>query len=173
MIRTIIDFFNHPFFICVGGLTTLLAVLGLFCTALKVAKGLLPVWFRLGMGLSKRKIAILAEAQSSDLRDLLVDSRLFNSKNIIIVGKESIKKAESATMILVHWEPFKSQIDQILEIKKDSDALIIYAPQKEGLLEKEDLAKLTSQRHTIIVNFRGRLLNDIYTSMITTSYEKG
>ena len=76
-------------------------------------------------------------------------------------------------MILVHWQPFKSQIDKILEIKKDSDALIIYAPQKEGFIEKEDLGKLTSQRHTIIVNFRGRLLNDIYTSMITTSYEKG
>ncbi len=173
MINTVIDFFNHPFFICVGGLTTLLAVIGLLCTVLKVAKGLLPVWFRLGMGLAKRKIAILAEAQSSDLKDLLVDSRLFNAKNIILVGKGSLKKAESATMILVHWKPFKSHIDQILDIKKDSDALIIYAPQKEGFIEPEDMAKLTSQRHTIIVNFRGRLLNDIYTSMITTSYEKG
>ena len=125
------------------------------------------------MGLSKRKIAILAEDQSTDLRDLLVDSRLFSGKNIILVGKESLKKAETATIILVHWEPFKSQIDQILEIKKDSDALIIYAPQKEGFIDNEDMAKLTSQRHTIIVNFRGRLLNDIYTTMITTSYEKG
>lgn len=173
MIRTIIGFFNHPFFICVGGVTTLLAVLAFLLTFVKVASGLLPVWFRLGMGLSKRKIAILADTQSSDLRDLLIDSRLFKAKNIILIGKESLKKAESATIILVHWEPFKSQIDQILEIKKDSDALIIYAPQREGLIEKEDLDKITSQRHTIIVNFRGRLLNDIYTSMITTSYEKG
>ncbi len=154
-------------------MTTLLAVIGLLCTVFKVAKGLLPVWFRLGMGLAKRKIAILAEEQSSDLKDLLVDSHLFSPKNIILVGKESLKKAEVATMFLVHWEPFKSHIDQILDIKKDSDALIIYAPQKEGFIEQEDMTKLTSQRHTIIVNFRGRLLNDIYTSMITTSYEKG
>lgn len=125
------------------------------------------------MGLAKRKIAILAEAQSSDLRDLLIDSHLFSSKNIILVGKESLKKAEVATMFLVHWEPFKSHIDHILNIKNDSDALIIYAPQKEGFIEKEDMEKLTSQRHTIIVNLRGRLLNDIYISMITTSYEKG
>jgi len=173
LIKDIIDFFNHPFFICVGGITTLLAVIGLLCIVFNVAKGLLPVWFRLGMGLSKRKIAILAETQSSDLKDLLVDSHLFSSKNIIIVGRESLKKAESATMFLVHWEPFKSDIDQILHIKKDSDALIIYAPQKEGFIKEDDMAKLTSQRHTIIVNFRGRLLNDIYTSMITTSYEKG
>jgi len=173
MIQAIISFFSHPFFVCVGGLTTLLAVVGLLYTINLLIKGLLPVWYRLGMGLSKRKIAILAEDQSSDLRDLLVDSRLFNAKNIILVGKESLKKAEPATMILVHWEPLKSHIDQILAIKKDSDALIIYAPQKEGFIDSEYMAKLTSQRHTIIVNFRGRLLNDIYTSMITTSYEKG
>ena len=173
MIKDIVDFFNHPFFIFVGGVTTLLAVIGLLCTVFKVAKGLLPVWFRLGMGLSKRKIAILAEDQFSDLKDLLVDSHLFSSNNIITVGRESLKKAEVATMFLVHWQPFKSHIDNILDIKKDSDALIIYAPQQEGSIEKEDMAKLTSQRHTIIVNFRGRLLNDIFTSMITTSYEKG
>lgn len=173
MIKNIIDFFNHPFFICVGGLTALLAVIGLLCTAFKVAQGLLPVWFRLGMGLAKRRIAILAEDQSSALKDVLVDSHLFKAKNIILVGKDSLKKAESATILLVHWKPFASQIDQILHIKKDSDALIIYAPQKEGFINDEDLAKLTAHRHTIIVNFRGRLLNDIYTSMITTSYEKG
>ena len=148
-------------------------MIALLCTAFKVAKGLLPVWFRLGMGLYKRKIAILAEDEASSLKDLLVDSHLFDAKNIFLVGKESLKKAESATMMLVHWKPFESQLDQILQIKKDSDALIIYAPQKEGFVNDDDMAKLTSQRHTIIVNFRGRLLNDIYTSMITTSYEKG
>ena len=41
MITNLIDFFNHPFFICVGGLTTLLAVIALLCTAFNVAKGLL------------------------------------------------------------------------------------------------------------------------------------
>lgn len=168
----IIDFFNHPFFICVGGATSLLAIVGLFCTFFKVAKGLFPIWFRLGMGLYKRKIAIFAESQSSDLRDLLIDSHLFSTKNIIIVGKESLKKAEVATIFLVHWEPFKPYINQILDIKKDSDALIIYAPQKDGFIDKENMEKISSQRHTIIVNVRGRLLNDIYTSMITTSYEK-
>lgn len=173
MIDNVIDFFNHPFFICVGGLTALMAVVALLCTIFQVAKGILPVWFRLGMGLSKRKIAILAENEAAGLKDLLIDSRLFGAKNILLVGKESLKKAESATMMLVHWKSFESQLDQILQIKKDSDALIIYAPQKEGFISDDSMAKLTSQRHTIIVNFRGRLLNDIYTSMITTSYEKG
>lgn len=173
MIQPINDFFNHPFFICVGGVMTTIAVISFIFSIVIVAKGLIPVWYRLGMGLAKRKIAILADAQSQDLKDLLIDSRLFKEKNIIQVNNESIKKAESATMILVHWEPLKSKLDEILSIKKDSDALIIYAPQKEGFISKEDMIKLSSQRNTIIVNFRGRLLNDIYTSMITTSYAKG
>ncbi|WP_028585089.1 hypothetical protein [Desulfogranum mediterraneum] len=171
--QPIIDFFNHPFFICVGGVMTAIAVISFIITLLIVAKGIIPVWYRLGMGLAKRKIAILADAQSQDLKDLLIDSKLFNEKNIFQVNNESLKKAESATMILVHWKPFESRLDEILSIKKDSDALIIYAPQKEGFINDEEMTKLSSQRNTIIVNFRGRLLNDIYTSMITTSYAKG
>lgn len=173
LIAAIINFFNHPFFICVGGVTTAIAVVGLILTVLRATRGVLPVWFRLGMGLSKRKIAILADDQADDLRDMLIDSGLFRRNNITTIGAESLKKAESATMILVHWAPFKSRIDEILGMKKDSDALVVYAPQKEGRIENEEMAKLTSDRHTIVVNFRGRLLNDIFTSMITSSYEKG
>ena len=84
-----------------------------------------------------------------------------------------MKKAESATLKLVHWKPFKAQLDEILRIKSDSDAMIIYAPQKEGFIDDASLEKINSQRNAIIVNFRGRLLNDILTSMNTTSYEKG
>ena len=173
MIKSIIDFFNHPLFVCVGGLTTLLAVVGLLWTTVLIARGLLPIWIRLGMGLAKRKIAILAKEEADDLSDILVDSRLFNAENIMQVGAQSIKKAESATIILVHWKPFEAKIDEILEVKRDSDALVIYAPQHEGPIPDEDMARLAAQRHTIIVNFRGRLLNEIYTTMITTSYEKG
>jgi len=136
-------------------------------------KGLLPVWYRLGMGLAKRKIAVYATNEFNDLKGLLIDSNLFTPKNIIQIDENSIKKAETATLLLVHWKPFEIHIDDILKIKKDSDALIIYAPQNEGRIDDETLAKINSHRNAIIVNLRGRLLNDIFTSMITTSYERG
>ena len=173
MIQLIISFFSHPFFICVGGLTTLLAVAGLLYTIYLLTKGLLPVWYRLGMGLAKREIAVFATDEFANLKGMLTDSHLFKPKNIVHIDRESLKKAESATLILVHWKPFKAHIDEILRIKSDSDAMIIYAPQKEGFIDDASLEKINSERNAIIVNFRGRPLNDILTSMITTSYEKG
>ena len=170
--QTVISFFNHPFFIIVGGVTTSLAIVGTIYAVYLVVKGVLPVWYRLGMGLSKRKIAIFAEEEYSNLKGMLIDSNLFTSKNIMKIDKQSIKKAEAITLLLVHWKCFEQEIDTILKIKRDSHALIIYAPQSEGLIDKNSLEKINSERNSIIVNFRGRLLNDILTSMMTTSYEK-
>jgi len=171
MVQDIIRFFNHPFFIIIGGLTTLLAIIGILYTAYLIIKGVFPVWYRLGMGLSKRKIAVFAEQEFENLKNMLVDSNIFKVKNILKIDKQSIKKAESITLLLVHWKCFETEIDNILKIKKDSDALIIYAPQNEGFIDKNILEIINIERNSIIVNFRGRLLNDILTSMITTSYE--
>jgi hypothetical protein len=170
--QVIIDFFNHPFFVIVGGITTMIAIIGFIYAIFFVIKGIFPVWYRLGMGLSKRKIAIFAEQEFNNLKDILIDSQIFEAKNIIKIDKQSIKKAESITLLLVHWKSFENEIEDILKMKKDSDALIIYAPQDEGFIDKTVLAKINLDRNVIIVNFRGRLLNDILTSMMTTSYEK-
>lgn len=168
----IIDFFNHPFFIIIGGISTFVVIISLMYIIFLTIKGVFPVWYRLGIGLSKRKIAIFAEEEFNSLKDILVDSKIFYDKNIVKIDKRSIKKADSISLLLIHWKCFENEIEDILEIKKDSDALIIYAPQDEGFIEREKLNKLNLQRNVIIVNFRGRLLNDILTSMITTSYEK-
>ena len=171
-IQYFIDFFNHPFFIIIGGLTTLLVIIGFCYTIYLIIKGVFPVWYRLGKGLSKRKIAIFANEEFESLRDMLVDSKIFKAKNIVKIEKNSIKKAEPITLFLMHWKYFEAEIDNVLKIKNDSDALIIYAPQEEGSIAKDKLEKINLERNSIIVNFRGRLLNDILTCMITTSYDK-
>ena len=167
----IIRFFDHPFFIIMGGVTTFIMIFGFLYTIYLVGKGVLPVWYRLGMGLSKRKIAIFADNEFDNLKDILVDSKIFESKNIIKIDKQSIKKAASITLLLVHWKCFESKFDEILNIKNDSDALIIYAPTAEGPIDKNNLEKINLHRNSITVNFKGRLLNDILTCMITTSYK--
>lgn len=167
-----VSFFNHPFFVIVGGLTTVIALAGLLYTIVLMIRGLIPVWFRLGMGLARRKIAVFATDEFSNLQGILIDSRLFKSRNIIQIDRESIKKAESASLLLVHWKAFEDRIDEILRIKNDSAAIIVYAPKKDGSIDNACLDKINSERNASIVNFRGRLLNDILTSMITTSYAK-
>lgn len=169
----IINFFNHPFFIIVGGISTLFAILVLVYTVYLGVKGVIPVWYRLGLGLSKRKIAIFASDEYQDLRSMLVDSKIFDEKNVEQITKDNIKKAENYTFFLVHWKEFQTKIDEIIQIKKDTTALVVYAPQNEGRIEPiETMEKINSQRNTVVVNFRGRLLNDILVSLITTSYER-
>lgn len=170
--QEIVKFFDHPFFIVVGGLTTLFSIATVVYVVYLVIKGVFPVWYRLGIGLSTRKIAIFAEDEYDNLKNLLVDSKIFQNKNIVKIDKKSIKRAEPLTLLLVHWKPFEAEIENILKIKKDNAALIIYAPQDEGFVDNETLKKINLERNSMIVNFRGRLLNDILNSMITTSYDK-
>ncbi len=167
---TITNFFNHPFFIIVGGITTIFMIVGFCYTAFLVIKGVLPVWYRLGIGLSKRQIAVFAKDEYESLESILTDSKIFSKT--IQIHKNDIRKAEKETIFLVHWKEFQDKIDDIMAIKKDSTPLIIYAPTQEGRIDDENMNKINSHRNSVVVNFRGRLLNDILTSLITTSYDK-
>ncbi|ACF14501.1 conserved hypothetical protein [Chloroherpeton thalassium ATCC 35110] len=169
----IVDFFTHPFFSVVGGITSLLALIGTGTTIFLILKGSIPVWYRLGLGLSKRKIAIFADLNTyNSLEKMLLASKLFPEKNINHAGKDFVKSAENTTMLLMHWKSFHENLDDVLNLKKDTDALIVYAPQSEGRIETEFLNKINNERNSIIVNFRGRLLNDIFTCMMTTGYQQ-
>lgn len=165
-----IDFFNHPFFIVIGGITTTLMVLGFLYTIYLVFRGVFPVWYRLGIGLSKRRIAVFAGSEFGSLNSMLTDSRIFNT--VVQIHKNEIKKAENETIFLVHWNEYKDKIDDIIKVKKDNTPLIIYAPTREGRISDDDMEKINVERNSVVVNLRGRLLNDILTSLITTSYDR-
>lgn len=133
--------------------------------------GLIPVLYRLGNALSSRKIAIFASAEFDSLQDMLIDSKLFKKKNILKINHNDLDKAANIKLFLVHWKDFQGVIDEILSNKNDSTALIVYAPQNEGRIDDAALSKINLKRNSIIVNFRGRLLNDILISMITAGYK--
>jgi hypothetical protein len=145
------------------------------CVAVFVfIRGIAPALWRLGNGLAKRKIAIFAKGDNvSSLKSLLLDSKLLQSKNIIeITGSNDIGRAEGATLYLVFWHDWANEIDVILSHKPDKCALILYSPYDRDKIPPDQMKKLDGKRHTAVTNFRGRLLNDIVASMITTGYEK-
>ncbi len=137
-------------------------------------RGISPALYRLGNGLAKRKIAIFAKGDNStSLQGLLCDSGLFKEKNIILItGDDDLGRAEKASVYLVFWHDWTEQIDKILDIKPDKCALVVYAPYDKDKIPTDQMKKLDGKRHTAVTNFRGRLLNDVVTSMVTTSYEK-
>ncbi|MBI5918143.1 MAG: hypothetical protein HY849_02040 [Nitrosomonadales bacterium] len=158
----------------VGNVTTVVVIVETLVLIVLWSRGIIPAFWRLGFGLSRRKIAVFAKADmSSSLKDLLLDSRLFSARNITTITSEAdAGKCERTTLFLVYWPDWAASIQEILDRKADGTALIIYAPQDKGLIPRETISLLEKRRNVVVSNFRGRLLNDIVVSMITTSYEK-
>lgn len=155
----------------VGYVTTVIFLVTLAFGIYAWLKGILPALWRLGNGFSKRKIAIFAKGDNLiSLKSLLLDTELFNKKNIIDVSSDSdIGRAERVTLFLVSWDDWQDKIDEILRAKKDNTALVVYAPP--GSIPQDKMKELNSKRSVMVTNFRGRLLNDIVVSLMTTSYQ--
>lgn len=151
----------------------IVVVIGIGYAIILWLRGISPALLRLGNGLARRKIAIFAKSDNlSSIKNLLLDSKLFKEKNICAITKnEDVGRAEDCTMYLVFWPDWTNDIDDILNQKPDRCALIVYAPYDRGRIPDDQMKKLDGKRHTAVTNFRGRLLNDIVASMITTSYE--
>ena len=169
------DFFNQPFFWVVGGILSLIAIFKYLAPICRILNGIFrisPVLYKLGISLSKRKIAIFANDKFDDIKNILVDSGLFEEKNIKKIDVSSIKKGEDISFYIIHYKFCKNEIDEILKMKKDSYAMIVYAPQDEGRIDEDMLKKINYERNSVVVNFRGRLLNDVLISMVTTSFRR-
>jgi hypothetical protein len=137
--------------------------------------GIAPVLWRLGNGLARRKIVIFASATNlASLKTLILDSRLFAARNIVeVTTPVDVQRAKGGAIFLVYWPDFSASIDQVLGQKQDGSALIVYAPRDGGIIPEPVMARICNLRNTTVTNFRGRLMNDIVTAMITTGYEKG
>ena len=166
MIKQIIDY--------LGYFSTILVLISTIAAVVAWAKGIFPAILRLGNGFAKRKIAIFAKDNNlSSLESLLVDSGLFLKKNIIPITKEcDFGKAEAPTLLLVYWPDWKDNLMKIKDIKKDGEALVIYSPKSAGQIPETEMTELDNKRNVMVNNFRGRLLNDLVTAMVTTSYIK-
>jgi hypothetical protein len=153
--------------------STVIFIVGAVAAVLLWFAGVLPVLIRLG-NLRKRKIAIFAKGDASgSLRALFEDARLFKAKNIIsITSAADFGRSESATIFVVHWPDWQADLEQILSGKGDQTPLVIYAPQAADPLPPNAVRLIDQHRHVVVANFRGRLLNDVVSSFVTTAYEK-
>lgn len=172
IITSITTFFNHPVFIIIGGLTVTLAFLGFLYKLTCWTFGISPIVFRLGIALWKRKIAIFGDDEAfNGLQSALVDSKVFKNKNIIHIRHDNIDKAKRETIYLVDWGTFGDNIEQVFSARRNHQtAIIIYA--KPSSIPHEKMNDIANRANTVVVNFRGRLLNDILTSLITTIYDR-
>ncbi len=157
----------------ISWINIILLIIGVVVGVIAWIRGIAPVLWRLGNGLARRKIALFAKGDNLvSLTSLLIDSKLFNEKNIIpITKKEDTGKSENMTLFLVCWPDWKDDIDSILDEKSDGSALLVYSPTESGQIDKTITTKLDKERNVLLSNFRGRLLSDLVASMIITHYK--
>ena len=90
---------------------------------------------------------------------------------IAISSDSDFGRAEQATLFLIFWPDWQNNITEILSVKKDNTALIVYAPQKLGFIPPDKMEELNLKRNVTVANLRGRLLNDIVISLMTTGLD--
>lgn len=165
------EFFNHPFFIIVGGLTVTLWVFSAIWGAICWVLGITPILFRLGMSLWRRKIVIFSDDLDTfdTLQKAIAYTKIFKGKNIIHIKSNDIDNAKGKTIFLVDWNTFGDKIERVFTARKNGQTpIIIYA--SPGSIPPDKMTDIANRAHTAVVNFRGRLLNDVLTSLMTTSY---
>lgn len=177
-IEVIYQFFNHPVFVIFGGISAILILLGVVFSFISWLLGITPLLWRLGYGRWLRKIAIVAKNEVfNQLKKDLVDSGVFRESNISQISSQSLAEIKDRDLLLVHYQSFsQAEIKTILANKKSKAGMVFYYPEfsnKKGKKISDEMFKqISSKENTTVVNFRGRLLNDIITTLITTSYEK-
>lgn len=178
-IETIYQFFYHPVFVIFGGISAIGILLGVILNFVFWILGIAPLLWRLGYGRWIRKITIVAKNEVyNQLKKDLVDSGIFRESNISQISSQSLAEVKERNLLLVHYRSFsEDEIKTILANKKSCAGMVFYYPEfssKKGKKISDEMFKqISSKENTTLVNFRGRLLNDIITTLITTSYEKG
>jgi hypothetical protein len=172
------QFFNHPFFIIFGGISATIIILGLLLNIICWLLGIAPLLWRLGYGRWFRKIAIVAKNDNYEsLKNDLLKSGIFRSNNIFPIYPGSLSQIKNHDLLLVHYQSFtENEIKNILANKKSNAGMVFYFPEfcpsKEIKIPDDMLKQINDNENVSVANFRGRLLNDIITTLITTSYEK-
>lgn len=174
----IYQFFNQPPFVIVGGISVTLLVFGALLNLICWSLGIAPLLWRLGYGRWFRKIAIVARPENyAQLENDLLRSGIFRGNNIFSIYPDSLSQIKDHDLLLIHYQSFTAtEIKTILANKKPNAGMIFYfpefCPQKGIEISDEMLRLINNNENTSVANFRGRLLNDIITTLITTSYEK-
>jgi hypothetical protein len=102
---------------------------------------------------------------------MLIDSGVFKESNIDRIDLMDLAKAKKFDIYLVDWASSSSYINAIFDCRPSQQTpVIIFAAPKS--IPDDELSSIANKSNTVIVNFRGRLMNDLLTSLVTTSYDK-
>lgn len=120
--------------------------------------------------LRSRKMAIVADSDAFTLLSTdLTNAKIIRSENIRQIDTGHLDTVSDHRLILLHYGSVnEAQFRRILDKKQPNSGLIIYAPPPLRLPDNFMSEIRDNHPYTLVVNFRGRLVNDVLTAMMTT-----
>jgi hypothetical protein len=152
-----------------GWLIVLFAILAAIGTFIAFLRGVLKPLWRLGLGLARKKVVIVASQTNADsLFNLVSDSKVFSEKNIIkVTSREDSEDIRKGDVVLYKYSDSQFSLKDVMVKKADSAAVVVYAKPRE-ITEQSEWDLLDEYRNVSVCNLKGRLLNDLITLMMTT-----
>ena len=152
-------------------IVSVLTVFGILWALISKVWGFSELLKRFGT-VSSREISIVAELSSfSSLRKDLTDTGIIREKNVKQIDKGHLSEVKDSKLLLVDYTYLTdSELSNVLRDKSSKCGLIIYAPPVSPPRRLPDsvMEAVAKQPYTLLVNFRGRLVNDVLTAMMTT-----
>jgi hypothetical protein len=162
------------FFEIIGALTILVTFAIGLMTFFGWAAGVTLVMKRLGLGRWYRKVLIVGSSgETKSLRRDIEDSGVFRKNNIEEVDERNLVDVKRASLILLdYWSLEVSQVAVVLANKQKHAGLVVYSPMGKGRIPDEISATINNEPFTTLVQMRGRLVNDLLITLMSTSYDK-
>lgn len=158
----------------IGGATIVATFVSGLMTFFGWSAGIFMVMKRLGLGRWYRKVTILSDVDNGQsLKKDLIDSGVFREKNIKLIGESNISDIKSADLVLLdYWSISPEKALSAISNKQKHAGLVVYSPMKKGRIEDEVTARINDEPFTTLVQMRGRLVNDLLITLMSTSYDK-
>lgn len=161
------------FFEIVGIITTTVTIFGGIALFLGWLSGVFLVMKRLGLGRWYRKILIVSTNDGGQtLKKDLVDSGVFREKNITIANDNNLADIKDGDLILYDYWKLPECINDVLRNKQKGAGLIVYSSANKQSVPGDVVEMVNKEPFTVLVNMRGRLVNDILITLMSTSYDK-
>lgn len=161
----------------IGAIITLISVILFISSVVAWFLGVAPLFRRLGFGRWSRKLYIAADTTNYDsLKTDLTSSGVFRDKNIRLINKDNLSLVKNVDLLVVHYQSFnESEMELIIANKGHKAGLIVYFPEfnpPHNVVPANIMKLINNEPHSILVNMRGRLINDVLVTLLSTSYEK-
>lgn len=130
--------------------------------------------WRFGLALYGKKIMIVANDEDfRDLKEDISDSGLIKSRNIQRISEKQLAKTKNALLlIIVYGYLDKDDFKSVVTRKSARCGLIIHCPPEKGRIKDDEMDLLSNTAFTTLCNFRGRLVNEVLITMLSTSFKK-